>query len=121
MAILRGISHPAGMFITAFFFYSLISTATALIDNGKLVSLNGLDYWAGGIAVSKLSPSRNINWNWSSADIVPLTIVKTNGSIFSSNELEKTITEFQSSDDVFASGFMEGLLISSKYYCRVIN
>lgn len=115
MAILRGISHPAGMFITAFFFYSLNYTATALIDNGKLVSLNGLDYWAGGIAASELSPSRNINWNWSSADIVPLTIVKTNWTIFSSKELEKTITEFQSSDDVFSPGFMEGLLISPKY------
>lgn len=97
----------------AFTFYSLTCMATAIVDKGKLISLNGVDYLAGGVAVSQLSSSRTLNWNWTLADIVPLTIVRTNATTFTSNELEKSITGFQLSDDVFALGFMEGLLNSS--------
>jgi len=113
MAILRGIMPLTRMFMMACLLYSLTSMATAIVDKGKLVSLNGVDYLAGGVAVSQLSSSRNLNWNWTLADTVPLTIVRTNATTFTSNELEKIITGFQLSDDVFAPGFMEGLLISS--------
>ncbi|KAJ5243430.1 uncharacterized protein N7469_001757 [Penicillium citrinum] len=85
--------------------------ATAIVDKGKLISLNGVDYLAGGVAVSQLSSSRTLNWNWTLADIVPLTIVRTNATTFTSNELEKSITGFQLSDDVFALGFMEVIYI----------
>lgn len=100
--------------------FSILTSATAtVLDKGKLVSLDGINYWVGGVAVSRLPSSAEVNWNWNVSDIVPLTVIRTNVSTFTSGTLNETIASFTASDDVFGLGFLEGMLFArsdSKYH-----
>ncbi|KAJ5974586.1 hypothetical protein N7481_011796 [Penicillium waksmanii] len=90
--------------------FSVLAFATAL-DKGKLVSLDGINYWVGGIAVSRLPSSAIVNWNWTVSDIVPLTVIRTNATTFTSDNLKETVATFTASDDVFGLSFLEVIFL----------
>lgn len=96
-----------------------VSTTTAILDKGKLVTLDGIGYWVGSTAVSGLSSSRTLNWNWTASDIVPLTIIQTNATDFTSSDLDETIAKFTASDDVFSPGFLEGMFLPRLLLAKV--
>lgn len=99
-------------------FCGLMSLTTALVDNGKLASIDGINYWVGSTAVSRIPSAASLNWTWTESDIVPLTVVRTNATTFTSGDLEETIARFTSSDDVFTPGFLEGKTeIESPNHC----
>lgn len=96
--------------------FNIIASATAtVLDKGKLVSLHGINYWVGGVSVSRLPSSAQVNWNWTVSDIVPLTVIRTNASTFTSGSLKETVATFTASDDVFGLGFLEGMLFTGSY------
>lgn len=105
------------MFASVFLLYGFITTAAGLLDNGKLATLNGINYYVGGVAVSKLSTSAPFNWHWTDADLVPLTVIRSNATTFTSDDLEENIAKFTASDDVFGPGFLEGTSSSAPYQC----
>lgn len=86
----------------------LISLTTAFVDNRKLASIDGINYWVGSTAVSRIPSAASLNWTWTESDIVPLTVVRTNATNFTSGDLEEIIARFTASDDVFTPGFLEG-------------
>ncbi|KAJ5678862.1 hypothetical protein N7462_007106 [Penicillium macrosclerotiorum] len=104
------------MFASVYFLSCLIATTAALLDNGKLTTLNGINYYVGGVAVSKLSISVTINWNWTNADLVPLTVIRSNATTFTSDDLEESIAKFKTSDDVFGPDFLEVLFLEYDGY-----
>lgn len=93
-------------------FNVLASAMATVLDRGKLISLNGINYWVGGVAVSRLTSSAIVNWNCTSSDIVPMTIIRTNVTTFTSASLEDTVATFTASDDVFGLGFLEGMMLA---------
>lgn len=76
------------------------------VDQGKLVAVNGINYYIGANAVSRVESSVPFNWT-GSTDIRPVTVIRTTSSIFTSQMLRKKVENFTSSDDVFQSGFLE--------------
>lgn len=88
------------------------STVTASIaDNGKVATVNGIKYYVGGIAVSKLTgiASRDLERAAEAdVDVIPLTVIRTDEAEFTAQTLEATVSNYTASDDVFQEGFLRG-------------
>ncbi|CZR64559.1 related to glutamyl-tRNA(Gln) amidotransferase, subunit A [Phialocephala subalpina] len=107
---------PLGWFPTAFGLVLHAALATAdLIDNGKVVTLGDITYYAGGIPVSTL---HGVNGQIVTglldigADLLPLTVIHTNSSHFSTVELNSIVSTFLDSDDVFHTEFLESVYLA---------
>lgn len=83
------------------------SATSTTIDDGKLRTVNGISYYSGGTAVSKIVTSADFNTTQFQADIVPITIIRTNDAVFTKHALKDTISNYSASDDVFQTGFLE--------------
>lgn len=81
--------------------------ASTVVSQGRLAAVNGINYYVSAPAVSKLESSVSLNWT-DPADILPLTVIRTNTSIFSDRVLQETVDNFTASDDVFQPGFLKG-------------
>lgn len=87
-----------------------VSRAT-IIDNGKLAIVDGINYYAGGFPVSRLSPVRSFS-STEGADLIPMTVIRSTVSGFNDDDLEETVANFSRNDDVFQWGFLEGIVHS---------
>ncbi|KAJ5666468.1 uncharacterized protein N7477_008916 [Penicillium maclennaniae] len=100
-------------FLVASLFLNCITFSYAeIVDNGKLVVLNGINYYAGGIAVSALLPLPSFNLTSTDGDLIPLTVIRSDKDKFTYGDMEEVISNFTQSDDVFQHGFMEVILLS---------
>ena len=91
--------------ITLFFSASIVFS-TSTVDNGKLLTVNGIDYYSGGDAVSSISTSVDFN-STQFNDIVPITIIRTAQPVLSKNNLKEIISNYSANDDVFQLGFLD--------------
>jgi hypothetical protein len=95
-------SHVWRVSALVFLAASTIS-ATLTVDNGKLLSVNGVDYYSGD-AVSRISPSGH---KAELDDIVPMTIIRTDEALLTANAIKEIISNYSDVDDVFQTGFLE--------------
>jgi len=90
----------------ALLFFSLILVSAASIrDNGKLVTLGDSNYYAGGPSVSRVV-SVGLNSSRSNADIIPITVIRTNETVLTGDIIRDVISDYSASDDVFQPGFL---------------
>ncbi|KAJ6135423.1 hypothetical protein N7512_000583 [Penicillium capsulatum] len=84
--------------------------SSVAVDQGRLASVDGINYYVGANAVSKLESS--VPFNWADSDeIRPLTVIRTDASTFTSHILQKKVDNLTASDDVFQSGFIHALFL----------
>ncbi|CAG8283967.1 unnamed protein product [Penicillium olsonii] len=96
--------------LSAFFFSIPTVFSTPTLDNGKLLSVNGIDYYSGGDAVSTFITSANFN-STQFEDVVPITVIRTDQSVFTKEVLSEIISNYSATDDVFQSGFLETVFL----------
>lgn len=83
-----------------------VVTSTPTIDNGKLLSVNGISYYSGGDPVSTLVTSFDFN-STQFDDIVPITVIRTDETLLTKSSLGDIIANYSATDDVFQAGFLE--------------
>ncbi|KAJ5847216.1 hypothetical protein N7455_011173 [Penicillium solitum] len=83
-------------------------SATASVDNGKLFTINGINYYSGD-AVSKVVTSDFDSTPFDT--IVPLTVIRTDEALLTTNIVKETISKYSATDDVFQAGFLEAVLL----------
>lgn len=79
------------------------------LAHGRVTLLDGIPYYVGDIPVSRLLdvPASTLNsTNLSDVDVLPMTVVFSNTSDFTGSELNVTIVEYSTRDDVFSSAFL---------------
>lgn len=87
-------------------FNLVLISAASVTDNGKLVTLGNINYFAGGPSVSRIVSAGGFNPNYPNADLLPITIIRTNETVLSENIIRDVISEYSASDDVFQPGFL---------------
>ncbi|KAI9663804.1 MAG: hypothetical protein M1821_007294 [Bathelium mastoideum] len=94
----------------------LISLAHAITfaSTGSTVELNGIPYYIPPTSVGKLPIDQNLSNQISAGyGLLPLTVIKTNGSSYSSVNLQSTVNNYIASDDVFQTGFLNVIYVES--------
>lgn len=86
-------------------------TVAASIANGRVTVIDSIPYYVGGVPVSQLldvsSSSFNVE-NLPAVDVIPMTVISSNTSTFTGNDLNSIVSEYVSQDDVFNSAFLNG-------------
>ncbi|KAF7864343.1 uncharacterized protein EAF02_010311 [Botrytis sinoallii] len=85
---------------------SLMSMANAAISiskTGATVAVNGISYYVGVDAVA------TIHSKPSTADLVPLTVMKSSEESFTAATFKSIVTNYTAFDDVFNPGFLEAV------------
>ncbi|KAJ6177703.1 hypothetical protein N7519_008164 [Penicillium mononematosum] len=95
---------------TSVLLFLAVSTisATSTIDNGKLFTVNGINYYSGD-AVSKIVTSDLDSTRFDA--IVPMTIIRTEEALLTADIIKETISNYSATDDVFQTGFIEAVLL----------
>ncbi|KAJ5973101.1 uncharacterized protein N7479_003019 [Penicillium vulpinum] len=83
-------------------------SATSSVDNGKLFTVNGINYYSGD-AVSKIVISDSDSRRFDA--IVPLTVIRTGEALLTSDIVKETISNYSATDDVFQPGFLEAVFL----------
>lgn len=97
------------LFLFVLLLLSCIALSHAgIVDNGKLAIVDGINYYVGGIAVSKLVPLPSLNLSFTEGYLIPLTVVRSGEDTFTYDDMKEVISNFTRSDDVFQPGFTEG-------------
>ncbi|GME53980.1 putative glutamyl-tRNA subunit a protein [Neofusicoccum parvum] len=114
--MLEKIRWPASLAASHLFsaFAILGFSAAALVDNGKVVTLNSVSYYHGGIPVAQLSglsfPA--LQDEFPGQDTLPLTVIHTGASVsLSVHEYNATLSDFRNQDDVFQDGFLQAVYV----------
>ncbi|OQE34681.1 hypothetical protein PENCOP_c016G07770 [Penicillium coprophilum] len=95
---------------TSLLFFLAASTisATSSVDNGKLFTVNDINYYSGD-AVSKIVLSDS---DLTRLDkIVPLTVIRTDEALLTTDIVKETISNYSAADDVFQAGFLEAVFL----------
>lgn len=99
---------PAGLVLS-----QLISCITAytFTPTGQTVELDGVSYYLPGSSVTTLKSSSSKKLKTAAehaGGLIPLTVVTTNSSSYSSKDFSATVADFLATDDVYSEGFLEG-------------
>ncbi|KAG7039576.1 amidase [Colletotrichum scovillei] len=86
------------------------------VNQGQVLSLNGVSYYAGGVPVGQIGTTNGSSLSLAAAqipgqDLFPLTIIDTSSSVPSGDELLNLTTTYDSSDDVFQSAFLHAIYL----------
>ncbi|BCS20854.1 glutamyl-tRNA(Gln) amidotransferase, subunit A [Aspergillus puulaauensis] len=87
-----------------------LSQAT-IIDNGKLAVVDGINYYVGGVPVSRLSPVPSSR-STEDTELLPITVIRSTVAGFTNDDLDGIIGNFSRKDDVFQRGFLEALFVA---------
>lgn len=86
---------------------SLLLPSVWAIDQGKSISLNGINYYVGGIPASKLVVEGNLAVAAKQdEDVIPMTVIRMSERVFSQRVLEETVKKYTEVDDVFQTKFL---------------
>ncbi|KAF6823874.1 hypothetical protein CPLU01_11183 [Colletotrichum plurivorum] len=91
-----------------------------LVDRGRVVELNGISYFTGGIPVGQLSGNVSQTETFSASeipgsDLFPLAVIEAPSPEISAEELLNITTTYDTLDDVFQPAFLQSI------YIRVID
>lgn len=93
-------------------FLGIFSPVNALSSaQGKTIELNGVPYFVGNVAVSQILEVPVSIYEepcLSDIDIFPLTVISSNASSFTGQELDETVSDYMHRDDVFNTAFLKG-------------
>ena len=90
------------------------SSPAPLVDNGTVVTLDGVPYYSGGTPVAMLSVASDHELNTPApldSDLLPMTVIRTNSSAFGIAEFNDTISSFNDMDDVFTQDFLASVFL----------
>ncbi|KAH9905984.1 amidase signature domain-containing protein [Xylariomycetidae sp. FL2044] len=95
------------------FLLSLLSCTAlaALVDDGKVVDLDGVPYYVGGVSVGRLGTNSSGRTTLPDLDIFPLTIVDLPGNATQGSELLDAAARYASDDDVFQNAFLKTIYL----------
>ncbi|KAJ8064587.1 hypothetical protein OCU04_006916 [Sclerotinia nivalis] len=82
---------------------SLTNAAISISKTGTTVDVNGISYYVGVDAVTTIQPKP------STADLIPLTVMKSLEGNFTSASFKSLVINYTASDDVFNLGFLEAV------------
>ncbi|KUL83158.1 hypothetical protein ZTR_10119 [Talaromyces verruculosus] len=80
------------------------------IAPGRVTDLDGIPYYIGGVLVSQLLdvPASSLDANLPDVDVIPMTVVSSHTETFTGKELNDTVSDYISRDDVFSPAFLNG-------------
>lgn len=83
---------------------SLIGMANAALSKtGSTANVNGISYYIGTEAVSKIESKST------GSEYIPLTVMKSSNSTFTTSSFRSLVASYAASDDVFNTGFLQGM------------
>lgn len=85
--------------------FSFAITSATTVDNGKLLTVNHINYYA-DTAVSRMLIA---DFDPTAFDeTVPMTVIRTDEARLTAESIKEIISNYSATDDVFQSGFLEG-------------
>lgn len=82
------------------------------VPTGQTVELDGIPYYLPANPITTLSGEDALRSKAvASGGIVPLTVIVTNSTSYSNQDLQSTIAQYTATDDVFSSGFLAATYI----------
>jgi hypothetical protein len=100
--------------------FALFVSVNANTAHGRVTVLNGIPYYVGDIAVARIPEVAVFSPNqMPDIDVMPITVISSNSSSFTSTEFDGVIADYLARDDVFSTSFLSGenepyLIITSK-------
>ncbi|KAL1855293.1 hypothetical protein VTK73DRAFT_8583 [Phialemonium thermophilum] len=90
----------------------------SLVDNGTVVTLDGVPYYAGGVPVGQLGDNCTRRALLAAAalpglDFFPMTIAETSAAQLEASDLLRIATRYEAEDDVFRLPFLRTLYVRS--------
>jgi hypothetical protein len=78
---------------------------------GSTMDVDGIFYYVPSTPVSRLEATSDQlkTATTNGEDLIPFTVITDNASIFSTSTLQSIVTSFAADDDVFSSGFLQGV------------
>ena len=93
-------------------FLGIFNSVNALSSaQGKTIELNGVPYFVGDVAVSQVLDVPVSIYEEpciSDIDIFPLTVISSNASSFTGQDLDEIVSDYMHRDDVFNTAFLKG-------------
>jgi hypothetical protein len=89
--------------------FDLFVSVNADTAHGRVTVFNGIPYYVGDIAVARIPEVAVSAPNMlPDVDVVPITVVSSNSSSFTSSEFDGVIADYLARDDVFSTSFLGG-------------
>ncbi|KAJ9130823.1 Glutamyl-tRNA subunit a [Pleurostoma richardsiae] len=93
-------------------------TGASFVDNGTVVTLDGIPYYAGGVSIGQLGSNCSRRATLAAAalpghELFPMTVIETNSANFQTSELLNTTTRYEREDDVFQRAFLRTIYVRS--------
>ncbi|KAI2622389.1 amidase signature enzyme [Hypoxylon sp. NC1633] len=102
------------MLSSAFLLLSAARLVTAdLVDNGSVLSLNGISYYVGGVPIGQLDSTSTQAAMVPGTDLFPITVIDTPGPDFQGLDLLDITGQYDEEDDVFQPAFLENIYLRS--------
>ena len=78
---------------------------------GSTMNVDGIFYYVPSTPVSRLEATSDQlkTATTNGEDLIPFTVITDNASIFNTSTLQSIVTSFAADDDVFSSGFLQGV------------
>jgi hypothetical protein len=78
---------------------------------GSTMDVDGIFYYVPSTPVSRLEATSDQlkTATTNGEDLIPFTVITDNASIFNTSALQSIVTSFAADDDVFSSGFLQGV------------
>jgi hypothetical protein len=78
---------------------------------GSTMNVDGIFYYVPSTPVSKLGATSDQlkTATTNGEDLIPFTVITDSASIFSTSTLQTILSGFAADDDVFSSGFLQGM------------
>lgn len=95
---------------------SIIPTifSTIITNRGRTLSINNINYYVGGTAVSRLTGQPNGTLSRAApqtdGDIIPMTVMRTKKT--PAGGLEEMVKDYMEKDDVFQEGFLRAIFLA---------
>ena len=86
-----------------------VSAAGRFVDNGRVVTINDVPYYVGGVAIAQIKSFPNDANNQiiiPNADLAPMTVIHTSNQTFGAPEFNSLVAGFSQQDDVFQGAFL---------------
>jgi hypothetical protein len=101
--------HSAAVLLGALPVLDVFVSVTAETARGRVTVLDGVPYYVGDIAVARIPQVALSAPNLlPEVDVVPITVISSNSSSFTSSELDGVIANYLARDDVFSTSFLGG-------------
>lgn len=90
---------------------TLVVAFLALAENvvGRTITVNGIPFYPSSDVIATLSLSASQKDACKNLDLIPLTVVDGGKAAFGISELQSIVKTFTTSDDVFNTGFLQGM------------